>query len=675
MQSQGLPSGNNALHAEQPPVELSQDQTQQHPNVTSETRTDQNGEVPSTEQATNGPVQDVIAEGKQNAKAVLEASGVSVAKSDGYSDGNTLSDSQTNSANGRGLSKKRSHDGSVIASAEINVPSRKTPADKIFLEDCVDREFLYSALAAGRNYNEGLVRQKRAERDYYLSIRRETHMNPAALYGVGYEGFGNPRTDLRHQPPQILYPGYRRRPGGRRTRELRVSRKDLKAQNEQVEDLVPIRIDIDWDKVKLRDAFTWNLHDSVVSPDLFSEKFVEDMGLPLESSGPLVHMISQSIKEQLIDYYPQVFFEEAPLDPHLPYSAYKNDEMRILIKLNITIAQHTLVDQFEWDINDPLNSPEEFALNMTNDLSLSGEFTTAIAHSIREQAQLFTRSLYVISHPFDGRSIDDPDLKTAFLPSPLPSSFRPFQAAKDYTPYLYELSEAELEKTEVSISREQRRQKRSVNRRGGPALPDLKDRQSTIRTTIVSSVIPNSVPTIDQSNVFKRTGSGRGRRSGMGQRDGGDDSGDSESDDSSLDTPAIGPHQAQGTARTRGKHAATTTAHANLRASLGQSATPEPSHQGPGRRRETSTVEPELIVTLKLSPVKLRQFVKDGRGRAKSHATAPGVQQIHTPKGARGGGGQRRVPSHGAIDAPEPPQPGVPGVSHPKKLEERKLIN
>lgn len=648
---------------------------------------------PPTEQGANGPVPEAIAEGKQNAKTVLAASGVSAEPGQEASDGNESSDSQSNGTNGSGLSKKPSRDGSARPTETLPVRSRETPLDKIQLENYVNREFQHSAAAAWHNPTRELQQQKRAERDYYLALRRETHMNPAALYGAGYEGFGNVRTDLRHPHPQLLYPANRRRPGNRKTRELRISRKDMKVQNEQTEDLVPIRLDIEWEKIRIRDTFTWNLHDRVVSPDLFAEKMVEDLSLPLETCLPLVRMISQNIQEQLADYYPQIYIHEDPVDPHLPYSAYKNDEMRILIKLNITIGQHTLIDQFEWDINDPLNSPEEFAAHMTNDLSLSGEFTTAVAHSIREQSQLFTKSLYIVSHTFDGRPIEDPDLKSSFLPTPVNSPFRPFQAAKEFTPYLYELNEAELERTEVSISREQRRQKRSVNRRGGPALPDLKDRQRTIRTLIVSSVIPNSAPSLEESNVFKRSGSGRHRRSVVGQREIGDESDESDSDDSSIGSPAIGPNLAQGTARTRGMRGAATAAHAALRANLNASATPEPQFEprASARRRdyrEDSVEEHEkLIVKLRISPEKFRRLLTYGpqaisnapastSGHLPSQQGTPQMQQTPTTPGSTTlpSQPQSRPPQDsqtprppqqlGAIDATHPPQPGVPGVSN-----------
>ena len=518
------------------------------------------------------------------------------------------------------------------------------------LEKYVNRHMVHEAAHSSMlEAHEALIDAKRNEMNYYRNPerKRERQMNPGAIFGYGYAGYGNGVTNIQRGPSKIIYPGdsERKRPGGRKTRELKVLRKDRATQAEQVDELVPIRLDLEWDKIRLRDTFTWNIHDRVVPLDLFAEKIVDDFNLPLEQCQPLVQQVCAVMQEQIQDFHPHVFIQEDALDPHLSYHAYKNDEMRITIKLNITIGQHTLVDQFEWEINDPQNVPEEFARQMARDLSLSGEFTTAIAHSIREQSQLFTRSLYVTGHPFDGRPIEDQELKSSFLPSPLPSSFRPFQAAKEYTPYLYELNEIELEKTELSLSREERRQKRSVNRRGGPALPDLKDRRRTIRTLVVSSVLPGAAETIEDSRIFKRivTSSGKGRRPGLGHRDGGDDSDDSESEDSLPGSPAIQSHLLAGTARTRGMRGAASAAQAAMRATIGRSATPESSalhhHETrtSGRRttgkeyREDSSVDPPvtLIIKLRIPRQRFQQLLRDQRARSKEDSLQP---QLHNPR-------------------------------------------
>ena len=596
----------------------------------------------------------LIEEGKQRAKAVMEASGLST-ESTGQDEQTAKSTISPPTSDNRRIeavaSRKRSRSGTRIVQHShgcmTGMPQRSKEEDirrghDVKLEQYVNREMIhFAAVHAQRMKHSELLKQKYEEMHWYKDRARERQSNPSAYFGEGYVGFGNGRTDTPGKPARIVYPSQRRRAGDRRTKELHITRKDRATQAEQIDELVPIRLDIEYDRVRLRDTFTWNIHDRVVPVELFAEQLVEDFlhEKPYDPPVPLIQQVCTSMHEQIQDFHPHVFIEEEALDPHLPYHAYKNDEMRITIKLNITIGQHTLVDQFEWELNNPMNLPEEFARQMTCDLSLSGEFTTAIAHSIREQCQLFTKGLFVTGHPFDGRPVEDPELKAAFLPSPLSSPFRPYQAAKEFGPYLYELNETELEKTELSLSREERRQKRSVNRRGGPALPDLKDRRRTIRTLVVSSVLPGAAESREDSRIYKRTitSSGKSRRPGINQRDGVDDSEISDSEDSSPGSPAIQSHLLAGTARTRGMRGAASAAQAAMRATVGRSATPESSmlhhHETrtSGRRlggreyREESSVDPPatLIVKLRISRHKFQQFLRDQRARSKEESLQP----------------------------------------------------
>ncbi|KAF7512507.1 hypothetical protein GJ744_001442 [Endocarpon pusillum] len=652
---------------------------------------------PGLQPTPEGKESDAILRGKESARAIVAASGI-------YTSGDKVTDSPRPSILNGG--RKRSRSGSIIASPPRSghAHPRETPVQKIELEQFVNREYQHKALVALQKYNPGLAQQKTEEVQFYEGLRQRRHLDPGSIFGYGYEGYGNPRTDLKLRDP-LIYPD-KRRVGHKQTRLPKFSKKEQMIQAEQTEELVPIRLDIEWDKIKLRDTFTWNLHDRMTPIEYYAEKLVEDFNLQVENCRPLIHQVYHSIREQLSDFYPQIFIEEPPLDAHLPYSAYKNDEMRVLIKLNITIGQQTLMDQFEWELNDPLNCPEEFAQSMTRELSLAGEFTTAIAHSIREQCQLFSKSLYITGHAFDGRPIEDADLVDALLPSPVPSSFRPFQSTKDFTPYLWGLSETDLDKAELSISREQRRQKRSTNRRGGPALPDLKDRQRTIRSLIISSVIPGAASTLEESRIFKLSrASRRSGRVGAGQRDGLDESDESESEDSTPNSPAIPAHLLQGTARTRGMRGAASAAQAAMRASLNafgaaaRSATPESASmhhhetRTSARRRDyredsDDDLPPEkLIVKLKISRYRLKDLLRTMRLKERNAGSPlPGAHQrslsttpahgsmppppstSQIPTNQQAGGNRLTQEQYGVVDAPYPDSDAHPAPSPPPWL-------
>lgn len=591
-----------------------------------------------------------ILEGKERAKAVMAASGVNLpasAEQTSKPDEESATMEDGAAVNGASSSRKRSRSGSRKPPHNPNAGKSQRPVDndldRYLLAEFRERDQIHAAhLNDQADKQRELFTDKNAELKYFEQLMHTRRMNPVAVFGYGYAGFGNGTTN--EKDPRLVYPMQRRRPGHRRARRIYVNRTDMGHQADQLEELVPIRLDIEHDKIKLRDTFTYNLHERVTPSEIFADTLVEDFQVPPEYTGLMIQQVNQKLNEQLQDHYPHVFIQEESLDPHLPYFAYKNDEMRILVKLNITIGPHTLVDQFEWEINNPMNSPEEFARQMTKDLSLSGEFATAIAHQIREQSQMFTKSLYITGHPWDGRPVQDSDLQDSFLPTPILSVFRPAQSAKDYTPYLYELSEADLQREELSILREQRRQKRSVTRRGGLALPDLKDRERTVRTLVISSVLPGAADSLDNARLFKlsRT-SGRVRRPGAGRAD--DlDSDESETDESEIEETI---QITGGTARTRNIRNAATAAQAAMRATLGRSATPEiaslhhhetrTSARRLGfevREQEESTAEPQtLIVRLKVSPQKFREWMQ-ARARAAQSSRSGESTQLSTQPAA-----------------------------------------
>lgn len=611
----------------------------------------------------------------RDSKAKAQESVARIATPDALARANGTPGGSGQTNGGPQLSRKRSRDGSLkpVSAPKVSKDSSTTPAplhDEVMLDRYIQRDLFHIVAMNDQCEHMKNLGLSMREKDAYMNeVNQQRRLDPGAVFGPGFRGYGNRTTDtgsLRMPETgkkiQPMYSALRPPPKTRRARQLYVPRKANAQQAEQHEELVPVRLDIELDKIRLRDTFTWNLHENLVSQDVFIEYLLEDLKIPPENMHEVARQVKQEMQDQIDNFYPHIIVEDGPLELARPYNEHKDDEMRIRIWINITIGRITLVDQFEWDINNPLNSPEEFAERMALENALSGEFTTAIAHSIREQSQLYTKSLYLTNHCFDGRLVEDPELKDGFLSNPPHSIFRPVQAQKDWMPLMYEMTEADLERTELSMMREHRAQKRQLNRRGGPALPDLKDRQRTVRSLIMHSVIPGAVDTFETTGIPKTRRSGRAGRRGAARTDGDAESEDLDSDASADDSPAPSALANAGTARTRNMRGAASAAQAAMRANLGRSVTPDlqttplDTHRTSARRsmlRDESVHDDDtLIVKLKIGRARLKALVEENRAKKRAseyplsgYASQPPLPGLTRPSIHLSAGKSKPIPS------------------------------
>ncbi|OZJ01792.1 hypothetical protein BZG36_05191 [Bifiguratus adelaidae] len=317
--------------------------------------------------------------------------------------------------------------------------------DKAEVELYVARELAYQqSLNTQHERHVALANAKKQEIEEANTRKHERQILGGRVFGEGYKGYGNARTE---STSRIIYPQDRKRP--RRTSEFRCL--DLKKHAEKATSLAPIRLDLEVEGYKLRDTFTWDHYDTCVSAEHFADMLCEDLHLPRHMfKAPII----ASIKEQIDDYgahYPSAALESGdqrkPPSSTSSLASLGNEDLRILIKLDIVVGNWSLMDQFEWDVGDPNNDPEHFATILASELGLGGEFRTAIAHAIREQVFCYQKSLFLLGHPFDGTSVQDPDLKQSFR-NPVEYIIREEKQIDMFTPVLIHLTDAEIEKME-----------------------------------------------------------------------------------------------------------------------------------------------------------------------------------------------------------------------------------
>lgn len=198
----------------------------------------------------------------------------------------------------------------------------------------------------------------------------------------------------------------------------------------QSEVLVPVRLDMDIEGQKLRDTFLWNRNEQQLFPEQFAEVLCDDLDL---NPPNFVPAIAAAIQQQ-VESFPS---ESSNL-------LKDQQDQRVVIKLNIHLGNISLVDQFEWDISDERNNPEEFSRKLCADLGLGGEFATAVLYSVRGQLAWHQKS-YVFSD--------------TQMPS-IENAFRNQSEADIWSPFLETLTDAEMEKKIRDQDRNTRRMRR-----------------------------------------------------------------------------------------------------------------------------------------------------------------------------------------------------------------------
>ncbi|OCK86485.1 SNF5-domain-containing protein [Lepidopterella palustris CBS 459.81] len=197
---------------------------------------------------------------------------------------------------------------------------------------------------------------------------------------------------------------------------------------------------------RLKDAFLWNLHEALTTPDQFAKVFVDELDFPNDRKPAIVMTIANQIRQQLEEYagvalhplfhsttttaadgnavkaiqpapsrgesstpvpaangVPSILQNstkdtdstQTPATPinsisatakSLPPDDLHNpdDTYRCIINLNINLLNRLYSDKFEWSLLHPPGFAEIFAKQTCADLGLAGEWVPAMTHAIYE---------------------------------------------------------------------------------------------------------------------------------------------------------------------------------------------------------------------------------------------------------------------------------------------------
>ncbi|KAF8158183.1 hypothetical protein B0H34DRAFT_656909 [Crassisporium funariophilum] len=149
--------------------------------------------------------------------------------------------------------------------------------------------------------------------------------------------------------------------------------------------LVPIRVEFETDTHRIRDCFVWNINDTLTKPETFAKIFCYDLGIPAKT---WVDTVTNQIRAQLEEHEGVASMElglDGAMDVDaIPPSSEELPECRVILSIDVQIANHHLMDHIEWDLLSPL-TPEAFSIKLCSELGLTGEAVALVAHAIHEE--------------------------------------------------------------------------------------------------------------------------------------------------------------------------------------------------------------------------------------------------------------------------------------------------
>eukprot|EP00258_Populus_trichocarpa_P049392 XP_024465411.1 chromatin structure-remodeling complex protein BSH isoform X1 [Populus trichocarpa] len=146
------------------------------------------------------------------------------------------------------------------------------------------------------------------------------------------------------------------------------------------ENLVPIRLDIELEEQRYKDAFTWNPTDPDSEITIFAKRTVKDLKLP----PPFIMHIVQSIQTQLAEF--RSYEGQDMLYTGDKIVPIKDFALFLRSQLDLRVNNTLIKDQFLWDMNNFESDPEDFAKTFCDDLGIQDpEVGPAVAFAIREQ--------------------------------------------------------------------------------------------------------------------------------------------------------------------------------------------------------------------------------------------------------------------------------------------------